>query len=115
MMTLASKITMIRVAFIPLYMVLMYMSGGAANLWMWLALGIFILASITDWVDGYIASKSVSRIHARIEKEEESYYIEDLNSTNGTRVNGGLLSYKTRVSLKKNESVYFANEPYRFL
>lgn len=56
-MTLASKITMIRVAFIPLYMVLMYMSEGQPGLWMWLALAIFILASITDWVDGMVARK----------------------------------------------------------
>lgn len=56
-MTLASKITLIRVAFIPVYMVFMYLSGGDANLWMWIALGIFILASITDFVDGYIARK----------------------------------------------------------
>ena len=56
-MTLASKITMIRVAFIPLYMVLMYMSGGQANLWMWIALAVFIIASLTDYVDGQIARK----------------------------------------------------------
>ena len=56
-MTLASKITLIRVAFIPAYMVFMYLSGGAANVWMWVALGLFILASITDFVDGYIARK----------------------------------------------------------
>ncbi len=56
-MTLASKITLIRIAFIPVYMVFMYLSGGDANLWMWIALGIFILASITDFVDGYIARK----------------------------------------------------------
>ena len=56
-MTLASKITLIRVAFIPLYMVLMYMSGGAPGLWMWLALAVFIIASLTDYVDGQIARK----------------------------------------------------------
>ncbi len=56
-MTLASKITLARVAFIPVYMVFMYLSGGQANVWMWIALGIFILASITDFVDGYIARK----------------------------------------------------------
>lgn len=56
-MTLASKITLVRVAFIPVYMVFMYLSGGQANLWMWIALGVFILASITDFVDGYIARK----------------------------------------------------------
>ena len=56
-MTLASKITMIRVAFIPVFMVLMYMSEGQSGLWMWLGLTVFILASITDFVDGQIARK----------------------------------------------------------
>ena len=51
-MTLASKITLVRVAFIPLYMVFMYQSGGEAGLWMWLGLAVFIIASITDFVDG---------------------------------------------------------------
>lgn len=56
-MTTATKITLVRVAFIPLYMVLMYISGGAPGLWMWLALALFITASVTDYVDGYIARK----------------------------------------------------------
>ena len=56
-MTLASKITMIRVAFIPAYMLLMYLSGGQTGLFMWLALAVFIIASLTDYVDGHIARK----------------------------------------------------------
>ncbi len=56
-MTLASKITLIRIAFIPIYMALMYLSGGKPNLWMYIALGVFILASLTDYVDGHIARK----------------------------------------------------------
>ena len=56
-MTLASKITLIRVAFIPAYMILMYQSGGQPGLWMWLSLGVFIIASLTDYVDGQIARK----------------------------------------------------------
>lgn len=56
-MTLASKITLVRVAFIPLYMVLMYLSAGVSGLWMWLALAVFIIASLTDYVDGQIARK----------------------------------------------------------
>ena len=56
-MTTASKITLIRVVMIPLYMVLMYLSAGEPNVWMWLALAVFILASLTDFVDGQIARK----------------------------------------------------------
>ena len=54
-MTLASKITLARVAMIPAYMVTMYLSKGDAGVWMYLSLAIFIIASLTDFVDGYIA------------------------------------------------------------
>ena len=54
-MTTASKITLVRVAMIPAFMVTMYLSQGQAGLWMWVSLGIFIVASLTDFVDGYIA------------------------------------------------------------
>ena len=54
-MTLASKITMVRVCMIPAYLLTMYLSQGQAGLWMYISLGIFILASITDYIDGYIA------------------------------------------------------------
>lgn len=54
-MTLASKITLVRVAMIPAYMATMYLSAGEAGLWMYLSLAIFIVASLTDFVDGYIA------------------------------------------------------------
>ena len=56
-MTTASKITLVRVALIPLYLITMYLSQGQAGLWMILSLTIFILASVTDFIDGYIARK----------------------------------------------------------
>ncbi len=56
-MTTASKITLIRVAFIPVYMFFMYLSGGHPNNWMYLGLAVFIIASVTDFIDGYIARK----------------------------------------------------------
>ena len=56
-MTLASKITLARVGFIPVFMVFMYLSGGQPGLWMWLSLAVFIIASITDFVDGQIARR----------------------------------------------------------
>ena len=56
-MTTATKITLLRVVMIPAYMVFMYLSAGQPGLWMWLALGVFILASITDYIDGQIARR----------------------------------------------------------
>ena len=55
-MTTASKITLIRVALIPVFMVALLLSPRYA--WLtWTALGIFIIASLTDYVDGNIARK----------------------------------------------------------
>lgn len=57
-MTTASKITLVRVALLPVYMIFMYLSQmGTVALWKWLSLSIFIIASLTDYVDGYIARK----------------------------------------------------------
>lgn len=54
-MTLASKITFVRVLMIPAYLLTMYLSGGTAGTWLYVSLAIFIIASLTDFVDGYIA------------------------------------------------------------
>ena len=42
---------------IPAYMITMYLSGGVAGLWMYVSLGLFIIASLTDYIDGQIARK----------------------------------------------------------
>lgn len=74
----------------------------------------FIIGSAAS-CDGMIRHPNISRNHVKITYREGTYFIEDLNSTNGTRVNGGLLSYKTKVSIKKNVSIHLANEPFRFV
>ena len=56
-MTTATKITLVRVVLIPLYMIFAYLSGGQMNLFMLLSLAVFILASVTDFLDGYVARK----------------------------------------------------------
>ncbi|MBE6981136.1 MAG: CDP-diacylglycerol--glycerol-3-phosphate 3-phosphatidyltransferase [Ruminococcaceae bacterium] len=57
-MTTASKITLARVVFIPLFMLLMYLSDFGTNLVLrYTSLAVFIIASITDYVDGHIARK----------------------------------------------------------
>ena len=56
-MTTASKITFIRLALIPIYLVLMYCSAGQTGFCMLASLGVFIVASLTDYIDGLIARK----------------------------------------------------------
>ena len=48
-MTTATKITLARVALIPVFMVLMLLGYD------WIGLAVFVVASVTDYLDGYIA------------------------------------------------------------
>ena len=51
-MNLANKITLVRIFMIPIFMLFLYGEGPSFRLW---ATFIFVLASLTDFVDGYIA------------------------------------------------------------
>ena len=56
-MNLPNKLTTFRVVLIPFFVVfLMTDLAGAAS--KWVALGLFIVASLTDFLDGYIARKN---------------------------------------------------------
>lgn len=50
--TLPTAITLLRIALIPLFAVVFYLPFGWANV---AATCIFVLAGISDWVDGYLA------------------------------------------------------------
>ena len=57
-MTTASKITMVRVVLIPFFIVFLILSGNGgvnADTYRWVALGIFVVASLSDFLDGYVA------------------------------------------------------------
>ena len=66
-------------------------------------------------VDAQIEKGTISHFHARIDREQDAFYIEDLNSTNGTFVNGEGLAYKERRKLSMNDIVQFADIRYRFV
>ena len=75
----------------------------------------FLIGSQREDVDGYITNETVSRMHARITKEGDAYYLEDLNSTNGTYLNGERLSYREKVKIQKNDKISFATERFWFV
>lgn len=52
---------------------------------------------------------TVSRIHARIVYKEDEYYLEDLNSKNGTYVNECLLENRESLKLKSGDRIKFAD------
>ena len=51
-MNTANKLTLLRVVMIPLFLLVLYLDVPGANYW---ALAIFVIASLTDTLDGYIA------------------------------------------------------------
>ena len=51
-MNTANKLTLLRVVMIPAFLLVLYLNIPGADYW---ALAIFIVASVTDWLDGYIA------------------------------------------------------------
>lgn len=53
-MNTANKLTMARIVMIPGFLGVLYLGIEHANYW---ALGIFLLASVTDFLDGYVARK----------------------------------------------------------
>ncbi len=53
-MTTATKLTLLRIALIPVFLLLLCLGFPGAN---WIALAVFILASVTDTLDGYVARK----------------------------------------------------------
>lgn len=53
-MTTANKLTILRIALIPVFLVILYWGFPGAG---WAALAVFILASLTDTLDGWIARR----------------------------------------------------------
>ena len=61
-----------------------------------------------------ISRNTISSFHAKIEYMD-GYYIEDMNSTNGTFVNDEILSYREKRALDVGDIIRFADVNYRFL
>ena len=73
-----------------------------------------ILGSNIKDCDIYIPLPMISRVHALIAINDQGTFLEDLNSTNGTQVNGKLLQYRERHMLQKGDIVSLAGECYSF-
>ncbi len=56
----------------------------------------------------------ISRTHARIFMENDLYYIEDLNSSNGTKVNDQALASYTPTEINIGDTITFAHLTYIF-
>lgn len=76
--------------------------------------GRMLIGSNKEESDIYIPFPMVSRVHASVEMDTEGTFLEDLNSTNGTHVNGELLQYREKRMLQKGDIISLAGECYSF-
>lgn len=75
---------------------------------------ILLVGKLRGTADLIIDVSTVSRIHARLEKRGDVYYIQDLNSKNGTRINKRELVGEEQVPLRAGDHVAFADAVYAF-
>ena len=74
-----------------------------------------VIGKLETACDAVISLPTVSRIHAKIRKKEDAYYLTDMNSRNGTAVNGRLLLPDEEYRLEPEDEVDFAQARYIFL
>ena len=75
----------------------------------------FIIGKNREISDFCLNLPQISRIHAKIEEDKDGYMITDLNSTNGTSVNGRFLETNESIHIEPGEMLSFADQRYRFL
>ncbi|SEL66467.1 FHA domain-containing protein [Butyrivibrio sp. ob235] len=76
-----------------------------------------VVGKLSSCADAVIKDKSVSRMHARLFREDRktnSLWIQDLNSTNGTFVNGRRLMPNEKVELFEDDEVSFGKCVYAY-
>lgn len=73
-----------------------------------------IIGKLKGRADLILDEPEVSRIHAKIEQEGDGYYLMDLNSRNGTFVNGIRLEAEESRKLQDQDRIRFGNAVYFF-
>lgn len=71
------------------------------------------IGSLEESSDIYIASPIISKMHACIIKDEDKFYIEDMNSTNGTFINGERIAMHNKMCLSDGDALRIAS--YKFV
>ena len=73
----------------------------------------FVIGKKVESVDGLIQfNKAISRVHCKITYSSKKYYISDLNSSNGTYVNGARIDPSRQVSIAPGDKIRLANSDF---
>ncbi|RCX09598.1 FHA domain-containing protein [Anaerobacterium chartisolvens] len=74
----------------------------------------FIIGRLKGQVDHVCVNNTIGKIHAQIVKRGSLFYIKDLNSRNGTFINGVRMTCNIEYELKDSDRVTLANSDYVF-
>ena len=75
----------------------------------------FLIGKQESLVDYVMKEETVSRLHVRIDREENGYRITDLNSTNGTVVRGKVLEANESIFVEIGDEIYIADQGFLFI
>ncbi len=92
---------------------LIYESGGRGGCDLLVDKNPFSIGSRAGGNDAILSSEAVSRYHAKIFRRDGAFYIQDLNSKNGTFLNGEILPYNKPRKLNRMDMISFADVVYR--
>ncbi len=74
----------------------------------------FLIGKQESLADYVLKENTVSRLHARIDRRGETYWLTDLNSTNGTAVNGTALEANETVQIHAGDRIDLADLHFKF-
>ena len=74
----------------------------------------FLIGKSKELTDYCLNRPGVSRLHVKIEETKDGYTLTDLNSTNGTFINGVLVEANATAGLVPGDEVAIADERFYF-
>ncbi len=73
-----------------------------------------VIGRLGEMVDFVLKNNTVGKVHAEIVSRDGKYYIKDLNSRNGTYINGERLESNTDYPVRNGDRVALANNEFVF-
>lgn len=75
----------------------------------------FIIGRLKNQVDYVSRNNAVGKVHAEIINRDDEHYLKDLNSRNGTYINGERIVSNVEYVIKNNDRIAFANSEYKYM
>lgn len=74
----------------------------------------FMFGRLEEQADYCLKNPAIGKLHAEITRESSEYFLTDMNSRNGTLLNGEYLTPGQSVKLNNGDVICFANEEFTF-